>query len=180
MQVPRSHISVLPWVWAIVAIAQWQDSSKAQGPRVQDALDMMIDPRLFALAPRHITVSTVGVVHNIPRLARDFPKVSFALSLHAPTQELRRRIVPSAAAHKLEPLMATIRQYQDITGQKVFIEYVMLEGVNDGVEQAEELGVLLVGHSVTVNLIPWNPVLSPDMEFGAPGIERVRFLCLWA
>ena len=143
---------------------------------MQAALSMMVDPRLFALAPRHVTVSTVGVIHNITRLAHDFPKVSFALSLHAPTQELRQRIVPSAAAHKLGPLVAATLQYQQITGQKVFIEYVMLEGVNDDVAQAEELGALLEGHRVTVNLIPWNPVLSPDMHFGAPGIERVRCL----
>jgi adenine C2-methylase RlmN of 23S rRNA A2503 and tRNA A37 len=135
---------------------------------------MMVDPRLFALAPRHITVSTVGVVPNMVHLARDFPKISLALSLHAPTQDLRKRIVPSAAAYKLDALMAAMQEYENVTGQKVFIEYVMLEGVNDGEEQAAELGQLLQGHRVTVNLIPWNPVLSPDVSFGAPSQERVR------
>jgi adenine C2-methylase RlmN of 23S rRNA A2503 and tRNA A37 len=141
---------------------------------IQAALRMMVDPRLFALAPRHITMSTVGIIPNIKHLAHDFPKVSLALSLHAPNQALRRSIVPSAAAYKLEALMDAIRHYQEITGQKVFIEYVMLEGVNDSVEQALELGQLLKGHRVTVNLIPWNPVLSPGMSFGAPPPNRVR------
>jgi adenine C2-methylase RlmN of 23S rRNA A2503 and tRNA A37 len=141
---------------------------------VQAAIKMMLDERLFALASRHITVSSVGVIPKIGALARDFPRVSFALSLHAPTQELRERIVPSAKAHKLDKLMAAIKGYQNVTGQKVFIEYVLLDGVNDGVAIAAQLGELLKGHHVTVNLIPWNPVLSPDMHFGAPGLEQVR------
>ena len=107
-------------------------------------------------------------------MAADFPKVSLALSLHAPSQRLRERIVPSARAHPLDRIVAAARQYQEATGNKVFVEYVLLAGVNDGVEIARELGALLEGHRVMVNLIPWNPVLSPDMHFGAPPPAQVR------
>lgn len=89
-------------------------------------------------------------------------------------QELRQTIVPSARAWKLPKLMEAIVTYQEITNQKIFVEYVMLREVNDNVEQAHQLGVLLKDLKVTINLIPWNPVLSPDMVFEAPGMDRVR------
>lgn len=141
---------------------------------VKSAVQMMIDSRYFSLSARHVTLSTVGVVNRILDLADDLPTVSFALSLHAPTQELRQQIVPSAKAYKLDKLVAAVKEYQRKTGQKVFVEYVMLRDVNDGEQQARELGALLTGMAVTVNLIPWNPVLSPDMHFDAPGPERLQ------
>eukprot|EP00892_Ulva_mutabilis_P003910 jgi/Ulvmu1/1891/UM012_0048.1 len=141
---------------------------------VKAALDCMTDSRLFALSPRHVTVSTVGVTDKIRALASDAPTVRLALSLHAPTQPLRERIVPSAKAYKLPALLGAVRDYVDATGNRVFVEYVMLRGVNDEAEHAQELAAVLADLPVTVNLIPWNPVLSPDISFAAPGIERVQ------
>ncbi|KAG2482924.1 hypothetical protein HYH03_018202 [Edaphochlamys debaryana] len=132
---------------------------------VRAAVAMMTDSKGFGLKRRHVTVSTVGVIPRIKQLAEDLPGVSLALSLHAPTQELRSTIVPSARAFKLPALMEAVRHYQRTSSQRVFYEYVMLSGVNDGEEQAHELGKLLKGDDVVVNLIPWNPIYQPEGPF---------------
>ena len=89
---------------------------------VAAAIRLMIHPQVFALKQRSITVSTVGVTHRLASLARDLPGVSLALSLHAPNQQLRRLIVPSAQAFKLDKLMAAVDAYMSATGNRVFIE----------------------------------------------------------
>ena len=136
---------------------------------VLSAVQLMTHPQAFALRRKCVTVSTVGVIPRIAQLAQDMPGVSLALSLHAPNQELRAKIVPSARAYKLDRLMETLQKYQDQTQQRVFIEYVMLgPDFNCLEEHARELGELLQGKDVVVNLIPWNPILSPGMDFKAP------------
>ncbi|KAL4539433.1 hypothetical protein Ndes2437B_g02191 [Nannochloris sp. 'desiccata'] len=138
-------------------------------PAVLSAIRLMTHPQTFALRRRSVTVSTVGVIPRITQLAQDLPGVSLALSLHAPNQELRAKIVPSARAYKLDKLMETVKNYQEETQQRVFIEYVMLgPDFNCLEEHARELGALLQGRDVVVNLIPWNPILSPGMDFKAP------------
>ncbi|GFR39952.1 hypothetical protein Agub_g30 [Astrephomene gubernaculifera] len=138
---------------------------------VRSAVAMMTDSRFFGLRRRHVTVSTVGVIPRIKQLAEDLPGVSLALSLHAPTQELRAHIVPSARAYKLPALMAAVRAYQASSCQRVFYEYVMLAGVNDGLEQAHQLGQLLQGDDVVINLIPWNPIYQPEGPFFEAPVE---------
>lgn len=86
---------------------------------VRSAVTMMTEPRYFALRRGSVTVSTVGVIPRILQLATDLPGVSLALSLHAPNQELRKSIVPSAAAYKLDKLMAAVDTYQAQTKQRV-------------------------------------------------------------
>ena len=81
--------------------------------------------------------------------------VSLALSLHAPTQAQRADIVPSARAYPLDRLMAAVADYQSVSGQRVFVEYVLLAGVNDSEGDAAALGALLAGRDMHVNLIPW-------------------------
>ena len=138
------------------------------------ALGPMTDPRGFALAPRHVTVSTVGVVPRIRTLARDAPGVRLALSLHAPNQTLRERIVPTATAYPLPRLMEAVDAYL-ASGPKAraMIEYCVLGGVNDDVAHAAELGELLRGRDVVVNLIPYNPTDVP-MGHEPPTEEAVR------
>lgn len=140
--------------------------------QVSSAVQMMVDPQIFALRRSAVTVSTVGVIPRILQMIDDLPGVSLALSLHAPTQDLRKTIVPSAKAYPLDKLMAAIDRYQMQTRQKVFVEYVMLAHVNDSEEQAQQLGSLLQGRAVVLNLIPWNPVYSPEFDFQAPGHQR--------
>lgn len=127
-------------------------------PAVVSAVKTLTSSARFGLRRSAVTVSTVGVVPRIRTLARDLPGISLALSLHAPTQELRQRIVPSARAWPLEKLLAAVEDYQRESGQRVFVEYVLLKGVNDSVECGLQLGELLAGRDVVVNLIPWNPV----------------------
>ncbi|GFH26948.1 predicted protein, partial [Haematococcus lacustris] len=98
---------------------------------VRDAVLALTDPELWGLARRHVTISTVGVLPRIRQLHQDMPGVSLALSLHAPSQELRCSLVPSAATWQLGPLMEAVRGYEEASGMRVFIEYVLLAGVND-------------------------------------------------
>jgi len=132
-----------------------------------DSIRLMVDSRLFGLAPSHITVSTVGVTNRIRTLASDLPGVNLALSLHAPNQEIRLAIVPTGRAYPVEKLIAACRAWQTQTGgKKVFFEYVVLGGINDEVSHALELGELLSKNEIdgVVNLIPWNPTESGAME----------------
>ena len=136
---------------------------------VKSAVALMTDANIFAIRRRSITISTVGVIPRISSLGDDLPGISLALSLHAPTQELRQKIVPSAKAYKLDKLIAAVDAYQQQTQQRIFIEYVMLgPDVNCTTEHAHQLGFLLRDKDVVVNLIPWNPILSPGMPFEAP------------
>ncbi len=86
---------------------------------VSSAVKMMVDPQVFALRRSAVTVSTVGVIPRMLQMMEDLPGVSLALSLHAPTQELRKTIVPSAKSYPLDKLMAAVDKYQMQTRQKV-------------------------------------------------------------
>ena len=144
---------------------------------VVGAIGPMTDPNAFALAPSRVTVSTVGVVPKMRRLVRDAPGVCLALSLHAPNQRLREKIVPTATAYKLPDILSALDEYL-ATGPKVrtMIEYCVLGGVNDTTECARELGELMRHRDVIVNLIPYNPTATP-MGHSPPKMEDVRAMC---
>ncbi|OQR88025.1 Major Facilitator Superfamily (MFS) [Thraustotheca clavata] len=128
---------------------------------------------VFGLAPKYITLSTVGVIHRIRQLKEDAPLVRLALSLHAPTQELRVKIVPTAKAYPLDKLMAAIDDHlKDRENRMVMMEYIMLRGVNDSIDTAHDLGQLLKDRSVHVNLIPYNAT-EVDAEFQSPTKEEI-------
>ena len=125
---------------------------------VVTACRAMVDPQLFGLAPGKVTISTVGITPRLRTLDSDLPGVNLALSLHAPNQELRHSIMPSARPFPLHSLMEAVDGYCTRSGQRVFVQYIMLGGVNDDIAHAEQLGRLLEGRAVaTVNLIPYNP-----------------------
>lgn len=141
---------------------------------VKSSVKMMIHPSFFGLGRQQVTISTVGIIPRIKSLHDELPGVSLALSLHAPTQELRTSIVPSARAYKLDKLMDAIIEYESRSGLKVFYEYVMLAGINDSEEVAHELGALLRGRKGVLNLIPWNPTyVTGDIDFKAPAQDSV-------
>ena len=135
---------------------------------VLTAARAMTDSKMFGLRAGGVTISTVGIIPRIRQLATDLPRVSLALSLHAPSQPLRARIVPSARAYPLDRLMAAVEAYQKATSRRVFVEYVLLAGVKDAPSQAAELAALLAGRDVVVNVIPWNP-FPPDNGGGKEG-----------
>lgn len=128
---------------------------------VLDAIHVMSEPGCFNIAPSRITISTVGVISRIRQLAVDAPKIRLALSLHAPTQELRLKIVPSSKAFSIEKLIEACDYYAQQAGTKkneeIMIEYICIGGVNDTPEVAHQLGALLTGKNMWVNLIPYNP-----------------------
>ena len=124
---------------------------------VVTAIDLMKDDLGFGLSHKRVTLSTAGVVPAIYRLA-DTTRVSLAVSLHAPVDELRDILVPVNRHYPIADLMAACRHYADInTGDSITFEYVMLKGVNDGATAARQLAKLLRGLPAKVNLIPFNP-----------------------
>ncbi|MDM5332675.1 23S rRNA (adenine(2503)-C(2))-methyltransferase RlmN [Ureibacillus composti] len=110
------------------------------------------------IGARHITVSTSGIIPKIYQFADEQLQINFALSLHAPNQELRQQLMPIAKAYKLDKLMEAIRYYTDKTGRRVSFEYGLFGGENDSVEHAQELSKLIKGIKCHVNLIPVNYV----------------------
>lgn len=114
------------------------------------------------IGARHITVSTSGIVPKIYKFADEQLQINFALSLHAPNQELRQKLMPIARAYKLEELMESIRYYTNKTGRRVSFEYGLFGGENDSVAHAEELAVLIKDIKCHVNLIPVNYVPERD------------------
>ncbi|PPS03733.1 hypothetical protein GOBAR_AA16949 [Gossypium barbadense] len=126
----------------------------------------------FQLSPKRITVSTVGIIHAINKLHGDLPGLNLAVSLHAPVQEIRCQIMPSARAFPLEKLMTALQTYQKNSQQKIFIEYIMLDGMNDEEQHAHQLGKLLETFQVVVNLIPFNPIGSSS-QFRTSSDQKV-------
>ena len=124
------------------------------------------------IAMRHITLSTVGIVPNIDRLAEENLQITLAVSLHAPNDALRTRLVPVNKTYPLERLMASCRSYAAQTGRRLTFEYVLLRGVNDEPQHARELALLLKGTPAAVNVIPYNPT-SVAEPFERPDTGRI-------
>lgn len=125
------------------------------------AVETLNAPDGFGLGARHMTISTVGLVHGIRRLAQEPLQVGLALSLHSPNDELRRRLIPTAR-QPIAEILAACNDYAAQTGRRYSIEYALIEGVNDTPQLARELGRLLDGMPCHVNLIPVNPTSNPS------------------
>lgn len=121
------------------------------------AVRILTDPRAFGLGQRHITISTVGVIRGIDRLAAEGLQVGLAISLHAPNETLRQRLVPTAGPHSVQEIISAAKRYFRATGRRVSFEYALIAGENDSPETARELVKLLRGTPTHVNLIPVNP-----------------------
>lgn len=134
------------------------------------ALKIFIDPELFHFSPRKITVSTVGMVPNMKRLMTEGIKINLALSLHAPNQNIRKKIVPYARKFSFEDVHQAAKDYAKFTKRDMTYEYVMLQGINDGEDHAKELAELLKGEQCTVNLIPFNPIPGTHLKRPEAGV----------
>ena len=131
---------------------------------VMNFIRIINDPKGIAIGARHITLSTCGLVPKIKELA-NFPlQVNLALSLHAPNDEVRNRIMAINKVYNISQVIKTIRDYISVTNRRVTIEYVMLNNVNDSLECADELSDLLRGLNVYVNLIPYNETNNIDFK----------------
>jgi 23S rRNA (adenine2503-C2)-methyltransferase len=139
---------------------------------VVDSMSIMLDDRGYGLSRRRVTLSTSGVVPNIRKLAAALP-VALAVSLHAPNDEIRSRIMPVNDAYPIAKLLDACREYLEVSPRDfITFEYVMLKGVNDAPDHARELAKLLKSVPSKVNLIPFNPF--PDSGFDTTEMDRVR------
>ncbi len=136
------------------------------------AARLIAAPYGLGIGIRRLTISTVGLVPQIRRLARERLALTLAVSLHAPTDALRERLVPVNHRYPIAELMAACREYAAGTGRRITFEYVLIAGVNDRAAEARALGRLLGGIRCHLNLIPLNPV--PGIPFERPPVERVH------
>jgi len=121
-------------------------------------LELISAEKGLNISKRNVTVSSCGLAENIKRFADTCPDATFALSLHAPNDELRRKLMPVANKYTIKEVLEATDYYFEKTGRRISFEYSLVQGVNDSPEQAEELAGLLKGRNCHVNLIPVNPV----------------------
>ncbi|HEX2672170.1 MAG TPA: 23S rRNA (adenine(2503)-C(2))-methyltransferase RlmN, partial [Polyangiaceae bacterium] len=137
------------------------------------SLRLLTHPDGLGMSPRRITVSTVGLTPGIERLGRDFAgKIGLAVSVHAPNDETRDKIIPMNRRYPLAALMRALRAYPLPKRRRITIEYTLIDGVNDTPSHARELATLLRGLPSKVNLIPMNPITASELR--APKSESVR------
>lgn len=136
------------------------------------SLDFLSSPDGFGLGARRITVSTVGLPAKIREFAKSGKQYNLAVSLHAPNEELRTQIVPVNKSIGLQEVLAAAEDYFEATGRRISYEYVLLAGVNDQPEHAEQLAKLMRGRNAHVNLIPMNGVT--ELTMAAPGDPMTR------
>lgn len=148
---------------------------------VMKAVRTLSDPLLLNISQRRITLSTVGITEGIKRLSNEGLKVNLVLSLHAPNQHIRKKIIPYARKYPLEEILEAMDEYSSKTKRDITYEYTLIAGINDHVDHAQELAHLLKGKQCTVNLIPYNPVAGlklkrPDKK-GIKAFRSVLYGC---
>lgn len=139
--------------------------------QVIKAVRLLVDQKGIGIAPRGVTLSTAGIVPRIYDLGREEVRPRLAISLTAPTDELRDQLFPINRKYALDELMEACRRYPLGERERLTFEYVMLDGVNDSDQQARELVRLLSGIRAKVNLIPHNP--APELPYAASPMERI-------
>lgn len=125
---------------------------------VMDFIRILNHPYGFAIGARHITVSTCGIIDKIKDYANEGLQINLAISLHAPNDDIRNKIMPISHKYPLNELMEAVKYYEDTAKRRVTFEYILLDGINDSKENAIELSKLIKGTLAYVNLIPYNPI----------------------
>ena len=134
-------------------------------------IDRITDPEGPGMGARHITISTCGLVPKIREFAKLHSQVNLAVSLHAPNDDLRVKIMPIARAYCMEELLDACREYTKVTGRRITFEYSLFKGINDSRKEAEELASRLKGMLCHVNLIAANEF--PGSDFHRPDRRSV-------
>ena len=130
------------------------------------------DEKGMGIGKRNITISTCGIVPMIAKMAEDMPQVNLAISLHAPNDEIRKKIMPIARRYPIEELIDACREYTEKTHRRITFEYAVTKDVNDRDKDIEELTGLLKGMLCHVNLIPLNPIEEGGLK--SPGRRRAE------
>ena len=141
---------------------------------VMDFIKISNDPAALEIGARHITVSTCGLVPGIKKYGKEGLQINLAISLHAPTDELRKKIMPVASPYPLSELMEALREYEADSSRRITFEYIMLKDFNDSIECANQLASLIYDNNIYayVNLIPYNEV--KENPFKRSPNDRVR------
>ncbi len=139
------------------------------------ALRVLMDPDGFAVTPKRLTLSTVGILPALEKLMLEPLRPNLAISLHASNPKLRRELMPIEEKYPLRDVLRAAERYPVPRGGRVTCEYVLLGGVNDTGTHALELARLLRGRPCKVNLIPLNP--APEIPFAAPSPADVEAFC---
>ena len=158
-----------PFPWNIVVMGMGEPLLNLEA--TLGALRVLMDEAGFGVPPRKLTLSTVGILPALERLAREPVRPNLAISLHAPDAALRRALVPIEQKYPIDAVIAAALAYPVPSGGLVTFEYVLLGGVNDSPGHARQLARRLGGKRAKVNLIPLNP--APEIPFQAPRAEAV-------
>ena len=135
------------------------------------SVKILTHSRGFGLGQRHITISTIGIISGIEKLAEENLQIGLAISLHAPNNQLRKELVPTATSNSVEDIIESGYNYFKKTGRRVTFEYALMDGINDSPQIANDLAELLRGNGSHVNLIPINPTAG---DFKRPSNNRVH------
>lgn len=138
---------------------------------VMAAMRILLDPNGMAVSPKHVTLSTSGVIPGIERLAKEKIRPKLAVSLNASSNAQRDEIMPINRKYPIEKLLEACREYPLRPWERLTFEYVLLGGFNDAPEDARRVAKLVANLRAKVNLIPWNP---GDLPYGQPDAERIE------
>ena len=139
---------------------------------VVNAINILNNQDGLHFGSRRITISTIGLIPQIGRIAEDLPQVNLAVSLHAPNDELRSKLVPINRRYPLVDLINACRNYIKKTNRRISFEYVLIKNTNDDPSLADELGQLVKGMLCHINLIPYNTINKSEYE--PPQIQKTK------
>jgi 23S rRNA m2A2503 methyltransferase len=139
---------------------------------VMDFIHIINHPHALAIGARHITVSTCGLVDKIKVYASEGLQINLAISLHAPNDEIRNKIMPISKQYPMDQLMDAVKYYEEKADRRVTFEYILLAGINDSIEDAKELAHLIHGTKAYVNLIPYNPI--KELKYNRSSDETIH------
>ncbi len=137
---------------------------------VLNAVKILNNENTFNIRARHISISTVGITEGIEKLSNEKLQINLAISLHAPNNNLRLKLMPISKKYSLENILKTVNEYIKKTNRKVMFEYTLIDNVNDSIENAKELSKIMKHPLYMVNLIKYNDT----EEFKAPSNEKIK------
>jgi 23S rRNA (adenine-C8)-methyltransferase len=144
-----------------------------------EALDQFVDPKLFGLSPRRITVSTIGVIPMMHELSRRYPQINLTLSLHSPFDEQRSELIPLNRKYPIRDILEALDAHVIANRRKTYIAYILIDGVNDTIDHARALASLISkrafgGQYLHVSLVRYNTAEGVTSEYQRPQEDRVK------